>query len=244
MEKAGNDVMATEKYLSEKEDLIFMLMHDLRTPLARARGLVEILGATQLTEDQKQIVQMILKATGEGFQLINDMLQINSIAHQNQEPVAAPIDLHLFVHELVKNHFAVAANEKKVHINIAVEDHLQVHIDALALQRIFDNLISNAIKFSGADATIHIKVLNTERYVYISVQDEGPGISAEDQKKLFKKFQKLSPQPTAGESSTGLGLYIVKNLVEKLRGTIRVKSEPGKGTEFIIRLDSHQTTAQ
>lgn len=238
MEKAGNDVMATEKYLSDKEDLIFMLMHDLRTPLARARGLIEILSATELTEDQKKIVQMILKATGEGFQLINEMLQINSIAHQVQEPEAVPIDLHLFVHELVKNHFAVAANEKKVHINIAVEDHLQIHIHTLALQRILDNLISNAIKFSGAGTTVHIKVLNTEHYIYISVQDEGPGISAEDQKKLFKKFQKLSPQPTAGESSTGLGLYIVKSLVEKLRGTIRVKSEPGKGTEFIIRLKS------
>lgn len=231
-----------EKDLSEKEDLINMLMHDLRTPLARTRGLAELLGATQLNEEQKQLIQMILKASGDGLNLANEMLHLNSATHQHTG--SAAIDLHLFIHDLIRNYFDGPAREKNIHINVAVEDHLQINIHALTLQRILDNLISNAIKFSEAGTTVHIRVLNTENYFYISVQDEGPGISAEDQKMLFKKFKKLTSQPTAGEASTGLGLFIVKNLLEKVGGTMTVKSERGKGAEFIIRLSKEMNESR
>jgi signal transduction histidine kinase len=224
-----------EKGLAEKEDFMNMLMHDLRTPLSRTHGLLEILGTTGLSAEQKQITQLIAKVIDEGLQLTEEALYLNSITYQN--PETEPIDLHAFVQDHIEKYFTEAAGKKKIYIKIAIEDHLQININALALQRILDNLISNAIKFSDPNTTIHIKVLNTESSFYISVQDEGPGISAEDQKKMFKKFQKLSSRPTGGESSTGLGLAIVKSLVERLGGTVTVKSELGKGTEFVIRFN-------
>jgi signal transduction histidine kinase len=227
--------ISEEKNLSEKEDFMNMLMHDLRTPLARSRGLLEILEATGLSEEQQRITQMISKVIGEGLQLTEEGLYLNSIIYQNPEIQA--IDLRAFVHGHIEKYFAESARKKNIYIKVAIEDHLQININALALQRILDNLISNALKFSDHNTTVHVKVLNTESFFYLSVQDEGPGISAEDQKKMFKKFQKLSSRPTAGESSTGLGLAIVKSLVERLGGTINVKSELGKGTMLAIRFN-------
>jgi len=224
-----------EKSLAEKEDFMNMLMHDLRTPLSRTHGLLEILGTTGLSAEQKQITQLIAKVIDEGLQLTEDALYLNSITYQSPETEA--IDLHAFVQDHIEEYFIEAAGKKKIDIKVAIEDHLQININALTLQRILDNLISNALKFSNPNTTIHIKVLNTESSFYISVQDEGPGVSAEEQKKMFKKFQKLSPRATGGESSTGLGLAIVKSLVERLGGTISVRSELGKGTAFVIRFN-------
>ena len=99
-----------------------------------------------------------------------------------------------------------------------------------------DNLISNAIKFTPSGRRIYLDLANGGDGAVFSIRDEGPGISKEDQKKMFRKFQRLSAKPTGGESSTGLGLSIVKSLVERLDGQIDVESQLGKGTTFRIKL--------
>ena len=93
-----------------------------------------------------------------------------------------------------------------------------VTADAAQLVQIVDNLISNAVKYSPSGKNIYVKVRQMDGGVRAEVRDEGPGISAEDQKRLFGKFARLSAQPTAGEHSTGLGLAIVKKLVESMNG--------------------------
>jgi len=104
------------------------------------------------------------------------------------------------------------------------------------LVRIIDNLVSNAIKYSPKGATISV---NTSfigaSYWQLEVQDEGPGFNDWDKENLFKLFGRLSGKPTGNEVSTGLGLYTVKMLVDKLNGTISLESEPGKGSTFICR---------
>jgi len=98
------------------------------------------------------------------------------------------------------------------------------------------NIISNAIKFSQPNKKIYITIRNSEepQHIDISIKDEGPGFTENDKKKLFQKFAKLSARPTGGEHSSGLGLSIVKKLVEMMNGKIRVESEHGKGAEFIL----------
>jgi signal transduction histidine kinase len=100
---------------------------------------------------------------------------------------------------------------------------------------IFENLISNAIKFSNIGTNISIKVSENEKNVVVEVGDEGPGFTEDDKTKLFGKFQKLSAKPTGGETSTGLGLSIVKKYVDAMNGSIRCDSEPGKGTNFVVK---------
>ena len=108
--------------------------------------------------------------------------------------------------------------------------------DRNATMQILDNLISNAVKFSPHKSTVQVKVSVTNGYVGIGIKDQGPGLSAEDQKKLFGKFTRLSAQPTGGESSTGLGLSIVKKLAEAMAGTVICHSVLGEGATFTLRL--------
>ena len=95
-----------------------------------------------------------------------------------------------------------------------------------------DNLVSNAIKYSPHGSIVHVTLAQKDNEAQISVQDEGPGLSEEDQSKLFGAFQKLSATPTDGEKSTGLGLSIVKKIVEAHNGSVEVWSQLGSGSTF------------
>jgi signal transduction histidine kinase len=100
--------------------------------------------------------------------------------------------------------------------------------------QIFENLLSNAVKFSPAYKHIYVQVQEMAEQIQISIEDEGPGFSTEDLTKLFGKFQKLSARPTGGETSTGLGLSIVKKYVEAMQGSIRCESNQGHGAKFVL----------
>jgi signal transduction histidine kinase len=106
------------------------------------------------------------------------------------------------------------------------------------LTEIIDNLVSNAIKFSYADSSVSVKLECTSSYFEIAVQDQGQGILPEEMNLLFGRFQKLSAKPTSNESSTGLGLSIVKELAEQLDGTVSCHSQIGKGTCFTVKFKS------
>ncbi len=104
------------------------------------------------------------------------------------------------------------------------------------LSRIIDNLVSNAIKFSGARSTIHIDAKIINETLTLTIKDNGPGFSEDDKKLLYQRFKKLSARTTAGESSNGLGLAIVKTLIDRLHGEIALTTELGKGSEFTLRI--------
>ncbi len=108
--------------------------------------------------------------------------------------------------------------------------------DPKRIAQVIDNLFSNAIKFSPHDLNIYVTSEMNNNMVKVSVRDEGPGISKEDQSRLFGEFQRLAAQPTDGEKSTGLGLSIVKKIVEAHGGTISVVSKLGEGATFSFKL--------
>jgi signal transduction histidine kinase len=219
----------------ERLDNINAAAHDLRLPLSRNISLSQLLQNTQLSKEQKEIVEQLDFVNNEGLQLLNAVLELHSIEYEQNDLVE--INLSQFINLRIEKNFKEQAYYKNISIHSAIEDDLEITTDTLSLGRIIDNLISNALKFSRNSTEIFIEVLSVENTVYISVQDQGPGISEDDQKKLFKKFSKLSPRPTSGESSIGLGLSMVKSLTEKLNGEITVKSVVGKGTEFTLRLN-------
>ena len=101
-----------------------------------------------------------------------------------------------------------------------------------------ENLVSNALKFSPPDKNIYIQTGFSEKGVRIKIKDEGPGLTEQDKKRLFGKFQRLSAQPTHGESSIGIGLSIVKKYTEAMGGKVWCESEQGNGAEFILEFDS------
>jgi signal transduction histidine kinase len=141
-------------------------------------------------------------------------------------------DLSMVVNEVYKNMQEYA---RLKNINVRLENPKKYgFVDKNYLTQVFENLLSNAIKFSPRNKDVWIRVKENNGEIRVNFMDEGPGIAKEEMNRLFGKYEKLSPQPTGGERSTGLGLSIVKKYVDVMGGRVWCESEPGKGSNFIV----------
>lgn len=221
----------------EMDGVLHIVAHDLKAPLNRTSGLahlVEISGP--LTEEQISFIRLIEQVNQDAGRMILDLLDLHKIGQPETRLHFSEFELNKLMEKAAQS-FSGAAGKKDIKIKTVPADGGGLVIsDENSLMRILDNLVSNAIKFSPAGKSVEIggEVLPDKFRVWVA--DEGPGISPEDQEKMYKKFQKLSAQPTGGESSTGLGLAIIKTLAEKLKGEIELHSEVGKGTRFTLTL--------
>ncbi|MDO1447780.1 tetratricopeptide repeat-containing sensor histidine kinase [Rhodocytophaga aerolata] len=231
----------------EKTHLIGIVAHDLRSPLSRMYGLTNLLKLDEknLTGEQKQYIQLISEESARLNDMIAKILDMNAIEQQRINLKLEKTAVHQLIQETV-NHIQPAAAKKQIRIHFSPST-----LKSFALLdwgyaiQILDNLLSNAVKFSPSGKQVYIDLQESTETIEITIVDEGPGFSTEDQAKLFGKFQKLSARPTAGEPSTGLGLSIVKKYVEAMHGQIRCESTQGKGAKFIVSFKkyTHAETA-
>lgn len=221
----------------EKQQIIGVVSHDLKGPFNRIFAIMQLMSMSgdNLTDDQKEYVGKIHQIAVDGLNMVRNLLDSRQIDEKILDLTLEPIELKPFVSSFVKN-FRSVADRKKINLHFKSPDGVVVMADRLYLSRILDNLLSNAIKFSEKEKNVTVSIENSGEQVLLTVTDEGPGISEEDQKKLYRKFQKLTARPTGGESSTGLGLSIVKTLIEKMGGSISCKSQLDKGAAFTISL--------
>jgi signal transduction histidine kinase len=139
------------------------------------------------------------------------------------------------VQRVVEEYREVAAKKHiTLHYTNMAAHNIHIQADKGRLHEILENLLSNAVKYSPFDANVRICVEPSSSKVRVMIADEGPGLSNADKEMLFGKFARLSAKPTAGEHSTGLGLSIVKKLVEMMHGKVWCESELGKGATFIV----------
>jgi two-component system sensor histidine kinase/response regulator len=132
-----------------------------------------------------------------------------------------------------------AAARKNLRLNLFLpETETVIFGDTTALNQVLDNLISNAVKFSFPDKDINITVRSMAECLECTIQDQGPGFTPEDKQKMFRRYGRLSARPTGGEPSTGLGLSIVKKLVQEMGGEVACESQAGEGATFTLRLPS------
>jgi signal transduction histidine kinase len=226
----------------EKDTLMSIVAHDLKSPLNRIDGITYLLELEgDLNKMQQDYVSMIKDATSSGLDLITDLLDVHML-EENVVPNYTTFDISKFLLERTET-FVSRADAKKIHLNITRVENEEVYTDVDYLDRIFDNLLSNAIKFSPKNSVIHISADRTAYEFWISVKDKGPGFSTWDREHMFQKFKKLSARPTAGETSNGLGLAIVKTLVDRLKGKIELVTDEGKGSEFIVRFPQQKQLA-
>jgi len=221
----------------EKDGLMNVVAHDLRSPLCSVVSFVDLIKAeNNLNQNQIEYLNLISSVINDGMHFIDDLLDVHAFEYENSKLKVTSINIHDFVNDWIKKfEHELKRKNQRLELNIdTVNNHFAT--DPSLLSRLLNNLASNAIKFSPTDSSITITLEESDVSLIISVKDEGPGISQEDQKKMFKRFQRLSAMPTGGESSNGLGLSIVKTIVERLRGQITVRSEMQKGTEFTITL--------
>ncbi|MDW7695200.1 PAS domain S-box protein [Flammeovirgaceae bacterium SG7u.111] len=221
----------------EKDSLMSIVAHDLKSPLSKVKGLANVIMLdNNLNEEQISYLKLINSVADNSEQLIRDLLDINTFEHSDSRIKLTELDVHQVIDELTDS-YQQLSNNKGIRLEIEKDPNATKHTTDLDfLNRILDNLLSNAIKFSKQEKTVKITVSRPDTHLMVKVQDEGPGISEEDQTKMFKRFQKLSAQPTGGESSTGLGLSIIKVLVDRLKGEIDVDSQLNKGTTFTISI--------
>ena len=220
---------------NEKDSLMGIVAHDLRTPLSNIKNIADIVPEMgELNVKQTKYLELIQASSHSGLDLISELLDVHSL-ESNKEPRYKSIELKDFLSHH-HSYFSTTAAAKSIALQLHEAPELKFISDPDWLGRAIDNLISNAIKFSPKDSTVHINSGVTDDQLWITIKDQGPGFSEEDKAKVFQKFKKLSARPTAGETSNGLGLSIVKTLVERLKGSVTLLSEQGNGSEFIIRL--------
>lgn len=234
LEKQNKELLTLDY---EKQQIIGVVSHDLKGPFNRIFALTQLMSTTteNLTEDQKDYLGKIHQIVADGLSMIRNLLDNRRLEDNGIEFTPKSLNVSAFLQSLLKN-YKTLAEKKKILIHLEHTEGVTMEIDKSYLMRIMDNLLSNAMKFSGPDTNIYVKLVDREDGVEITVEDEGPGMSVEDQQKLFQKYQRLTPRPTGGESSTGLGLFIVKTMVTKMGGSVNCESEVDKGSKFTVTL--------
>ncbi len=230
----SNEVL--QETVEEKSKLLGVAAHDLKNPLFGIRALSEVLIEREgIDENMHRKLDLIRSSADETLKLINDLLASAASSAQAQAEMEL-IDAGALA-EWVVHSFQHQADRKGQRLTCAVPTTpCIVEADKRKLREAMNNLISNAIKYSPHGAPILVRVDRREETVTFSVEDRGPGLSQDDQQRLFAPFQRLTPEPTGDEGSSGLGLYIVKQIAELHDGDVMVETEVGKGSTFTLVL--------
>jgi len=226
------------KVNEEKNNFLGIASHDLKNPLHSILGIASLLklDSANFTKNQHEYLTMIFDSINKMNELIDQLLDVSRIEQGKAIAQKKEEELVSLVSKTVDS-FQIQAASKN--IQLLFDDHpssLSAFTDSTVLNQILENLVSNALKFSSQNKKVTIHLRATHDRAIIDVSDEGPGIKPEEFPKLFGKFQRLSAKPTAGENSTGLGLSIVKELVQALDGKISCQSRVGVGTTFTVNL--------
>ena len=224
-----------------KSHLMRVVAHDLNNPLGVVLGYADVVREEIEPESEAhEFIDIIESAASDMVALVKRFLGAEAIDAGRLAMHPAPLDLAgLTAHVVAK--FVPTARQKEQALTIDADEPAWVSGDRDWLKEVADNLISNAVKYTPPGRAIHVAVAQAGGRVQLRVQDEGPGLTAEDQAKLFGRFQRLSAQPTGNESSTGLGLSIVQKVVEMHGGRVWAESVPGEGATFIAEFDALTT---
>jgi signal transduction histidine kinase/CheY-like chemotaxis protein len=226
---------------SFKSEILGTVAHDLKNPLGVILGRTEILkemiaGAGALDENVKVQIAYIRDAANRLTEMVDDLVADAMADALDITVRREPVDITVLVQEVAEANRPLAARKQQTITVTAPANHIAM-CDADRVREAIDNLVSNAVKYSPIGGAIDLLVGEEDGGILVQVSDQGAGLSPEDISRLFGRFQRLSAKPTAGESSTGLGLSIVKRIVDLHGGRIAVESAgPGQGATFKMTL--------
>ncbi|MCK5522452.1 MAG: hybrid sensor histidine kinase/response regulator [Thiomargarita sp.] len=224
--------------LKQKNEFLGIAVHDLRNPLAAIRGYAEMIKGDSdeavLQEDTFDLADQIINSSQYMIELIESLLKVNEIESGKMNLSLCVIDI-LPILQWLTDHYTELAKAKNITLQFqCIEKPYRILANENSLRQVLDNLISNAVKYSLYGKSIYVRLHQDDKWIHCEIQDEGPGLSDEDQQKLFCQFSRLTPQPTGNENSTGLGLFIVKKLVDSMHGKILCDSLLDQGTTFTV----------
>ncbi|MFS1511824.1 two-component system histidine kinase PnpS [Chengkuizengella sp. SCS-71B] len=239
-----HDITAIRKLEKMRSDFAANVSHELKTPIAAVKGFSETLlsGALDDKETAKSFLQIIYDESDRLNRLISDILELSKIESKAVPLHYSPIAMKQFVEKTVQM-LESQSKEKQIHVTLNVNQDLYMEADEDRLRQVFINLLSNAINYTPEGGQIQIRV----EYLYLSedvddekirieISDTGIGIPKKDLPRIFERFYRVDKARSRISGGTGLGLSIVKHIVELHKGEIRVESDIGSGTTFIIDL--------
>ncbi len=230
-------IKLNEIILHQKND-ISIVAHEITSPIAAIKNLIEIIEQKNLDEQSKNYINMIHQSLNHVLQIGNNLVEISNL-EANTDFDLNSIELVSFLKEILEL-FTPIAFRKNITLEFNSSEEEYFHqINKEKFYFAISNLLSNAIKFSHENQIVELRFEVIEGNPIINIIDFGIGIPDEDKNYLFQKFSKSKRIGTKGEKTTGLGLYIVKEIVTKHQGIISVTSEIGKGSIFSIKLENN-----
>jgi signal transduction histidine kinase len=228
---------ALEALVDEKDGIIGILAHDLRNPLANIGVLAKMSNEEKDPVEQKKLLTMIERASNQAQLLVRDVLEMATLEQATLDTLR-PVAVLPIIQEVIQS-FETTASNKRIQINLESEDKTtEVLADPTYFRQVIENLTSNALKFSKAGNSINITVEAKGRFKHVRIRDFGAGVPTDEEPKLFKRFSKLSTRPTAGESSSGLGLSLVRQYMDLMDGRVWHERPTDGGAAFVVEFSS------
>ncbi len=230
-----------------RRDLISMIVHDLKSPLSAIMSSIDYIEQNEhdkISDTSKRILSLSRKSSDELLQMIQNMLDVAKMEEGKLSPRLEKINPAQMMEECAENFRLQIEKESKQLIKNIDEGVHKIAVDGPMIKRVITNLLSNAIRHTRPKGLITVECRSVENFVELVVMDNGEGISPEYKEKIFDKFVQAERKRVRVRSGTGLGLTFCKMAVELHGGQIRVESEPGKGSTFIVRLPSRSGKRQ
>ena len=229
----------TEEHALEKtrSDFVATASHELRTPLAAVYGAVRTLRRddVELTDaDRAQFLEMIESEATRLAKIVDQILLAGQLDADAVEFELVECDLEEVAAGVIDS--AALHVPESISLDLSVDGAAPIRCDENKLRQVLVNLVDNAVKYSPEGGRVELRVRSENGSCLIEVADEGLGIPEDERERIFEKFYRLDPQQTQGVGGSGLGLYICRELVERMNGRLRVESEPGKGSRFTVEL--------
>lgn len=222
-----------------RQDFVANVSHELRTPIAAIRGWSETLatGPFDLPDFVREQLQTIQRNSDRLTALVNDLLTLARAEAIGLHGEHSEVNLPSLVDEVLSG-LSEGLQMKGLHVRVEIDDGVKViHTQRRALEYILRNLVENAVKYSNQGGDILVRAQPRKKgRLRIAVQDDGIGIEKHHLPRLFERFYRADEGRSRSEGGTGLGLAIVKHFASSLGGDVRVYSEPGKGSEFAVRI--------
>ncbi|MFD9625021.1 two-component system histidine kinase PnpS [Peribacillus muralis] len=234
-----HDITELKRLEQMRKDFVANVSHELRTPITSIKGFSETLldGALKDEKTLKHFLSIILKESDRLQELIQELLNLSKMEQQEFVLKAGVVDITKVLGE-IQEMLMGKLKEKEVSLKIiASQDPVFIEGESDRIKQVFINLITNALTYTPNEGSVTVNVIENEQTVDIVVQDSGIGIEEKELPRIFERFYRIDKARSRDSGGTGIGLAIVKHIIEVHKGKIKVESKPGKGTTFTVTLN-------
>lgn len=227
-----------------KDRFFSLASHELRAPITVVQGYLSLLAERLRSEDERSLAEKAARASDMLLQLVNDLLDVSRLSEGRLSFSITCTQAFCVCNDVVEA-FRQLAENKRLSFSFVCAKDIWVRVDTDRLRQVLNNLVSNAIKYTlQGSVALRVNLSEDGKWVVVEVEDTGLGMSSEEQQHLFERFYRSARESVRREAGTGLGMWITRELVTRMDGTIAVESIEGRGTKVQVRLPACQPSSR